>query len=48
MSGAQSPAQAAEDVVALVSGPVNHAFYGELVQHRRLVPWRAAYARSDE
>jgi carbonyl reductase 1 len=40
MSHAQSPAEAAEDVLALVTEPVDPAFYGELVQHGRVVPWR--------
>jgi hypothetical protein len=48
MSSAQSPAEAAEDVLALVTGPVDPAFYGELVQHGRVVPWHRAYARSRE
>jgi NAD(P)-dependent dehydrogenase (short-subunit alcohol dehydrogenase family) len=48
MSAAQSPAEAAEDVLALVTEPVDPAFYGELVQHGRVVPWRDAYPRSRE
>jgi NAD(P)-dependent dehydrogenase (short-subunit alcohol dehydrogenase family) len=40
MSHAQSPAEAAEDVLALVTEPADPAFYGELVQHGRVVPWR--------
>jgi NAD(P)-dependent dehydrogenase (short-subunit alcohol dehydrogenase family) len=48
MSAAQSPAEAAEDVLALVTEPVDPAFYGELVQHGRVVPWRGAYPRSGE
>jgi NAD(P)-dependent dehydrogenase (short-subunit alcohol dehydrogenase family) len=40
MSSAQSPAEAAEDVVALVTEPADEAFYGQLVQHRLVVPWR--------
>jgi NAD(P)-dependent dehydrogenase (short-subunit alcohol dehydrogenase family) len=40
MSSAQSPAEAAEDVLALVTEPVDPAFYGELVQHGRVVRWR--------
>lgn len=40
MSEAQSPEDAAEDVLALALEKVGGAFYGELVQHRRIVPWR--------
>jgi NAD(P)-dependent dehydrogenase (short-subunit alcohol dehydrogenase family) len=43
MSSAQSPAEAAKDVLALVTEAVDPAFYGELVQHGRVVPWRGAY-----
>jgi len=40
MSSAQSPAQAAEDVVWLATlGPRTEAPYGELVQHRKVLPW---------
>ncbi|MDP3478606.1 MAG: SDR family NAD(P)-dependent oxidoreductase [Desulfoprunum sp.] len=40
MSSAQSPAQAAEDVVWLATlGPRIEAPYGELVQHRKVLPW---------
>ena len=48
MSSAQSPAEAAVDVLELVTEAVDPAFYGELVQHGRVVPWRAAYPRSGE
>jgi carbonyl reductase 1 len=40
MSAAQTPAQAAVDVVALAVGPAEPRFVGELVQHRRVIPWR--------
>lgn len=39
MSQAQSPAQAAIDVVKLATGPIEPQMYGELVQHRRIIPW---------
>jgi NAD(P)-dependent dehydrogenase (short-subunit alcohol dehydrogenase family) len=48
MSAAQSPAAAAVDVVSLVVEPPDPGFYGELVQHRRIVPWRASYPRAHE
>jgi NAD(P)-dependent dehydrogenase (short-subunit alcohol dehydrogenase family) len=40
MSSAQSPEQAAVDVVELALGPANPAHYGQLVQHGRVVPWK--------
>jgi carbonyl reductase 1 len=40
MSGAQSPAEAAEDIVALVTEPTRPGLYGELVQHGVVLPWR--------
>jgi carbonyl reductase 1 len=40
MSSAQSPAQAAGDVVWLATlPPRTEAPYGELVQHREILPW---------
>ena len=39
MSEAQSPDQAAADILALACDPVDLGLYGELVQHRRIVPW---------
>jgi carbonyl reductase 1 len=48
MSGAQSPAEAAEEVLDLVTEPAEPAFYGELVQHGRALPWRGAYPRPGE
>lgn len=40
MSSAQSPAQAAVDVVWLATLPARtEAPYGELVQHRKVIPW---------
>jgi len=39
MSRAQSPGQAAIDVVKLAADPVNRQMYGELVQHGRIRPW---------
>ena len=39
MSQAQSPGQAAIDVVKLATGPIESRMYGELVQHRRIIPW---------
>ncbi|GAB3849552.1 Rossmann-fold NAD(P)-binding domain-containing protein [Dactylosporangium cerinum] len=40
MSAAQTPMQAAADVVALAVDAVEPRFAGELVQHRRVIPWR--------
>jgi carbonyl reductase 1 len=41
MSSAQSPSQAAVDVAWLATLPAGTAEpYGELVQHRRIIPWR--------
>jgi carbonyl reductase 1 len=39
MSQAQSPGQAATDVVKLATGPIEPQMYGELVQHGRTLPW---------
>jgi NAD(P)-dependent dehydrogenase (short-subunit alcohol dehydrogenase family) len=39
MSQAQSPGQAAIDVVRLGTDPVNPQMYGELIQHGRIRPW---------
>jgi len=39
MSQAQSPDQAAIDVVKLATGPIQAQMYGELVQHGRILPW---------
>jgi hypothetical protein len=44
MSQAQSPDQAAIDVVKLATGAIEPQWYGELVQHGRVLPWAA---RSD-
>lgn len=40
MSQAQSPEEAAGDILGLALDPVDPALYGELVQHRAVVPWR--------
>jgi NAD(P)-dependent dehydrogenase (short-subunit alcohol dehydrogenase family) len=39
MSRAQSPSQAAIDVVKLATGPIEPQMYGELIQHGRIIPW---------
>lgn len=39
MSQAQSPGQAAIDVVKLATGPIDPQMCGELVQHGRIIPW---------
>ena len=39
VSDAPSPAQAAEVVLDLVSGPVNPARYGELIRNGEVLPW---------
>ena len=39
MSQAQSPGQAATDIVKLATGPIELQMYGELVQHGRILPW---------
>jgi carbonyl reductase 1 len=39
MSRAQSPGQAAIDVVKLATGPIDPKMYGELIQHGRILPW---------
>jgi hypothetical protein len=39
MSGAQSPDEAAVDIVKLATGPVEPRMYGELVQHGRVRSW---------
>ncbi len=39
MSQAQSPGQAAIDVVKLATGPIDPQMYGELIQHGRILPW---------
>jgi len=39
MSQAQSPRQAAIDVVKLATGPIEPQMYGELVQRGRILPW---------
>lgn len=46
MSQAQSPGQAAIDVVKLATDPVNPQMYGELVQHGRIRPWAEPAAAS--
>jgi carbonyl reductase 1 len=40
MSGAQSPEQAAVDVVELAVDRADPAHYGQLVQHGRVIPWK--------
>ena len=40
MSLAQSPDEAAADILALACEPVDCSLYGELIQHRRIVPWK--------
>ena len=39
MSHAQSPDQAAVDVVKLATGPIESRMYGKLVQHGQILPW---------
>jgi len=39
MSEAQTPEQAAVDIVDLAIGRVEPPMYGELIQHRRILPW---------
>jgi len=39
MSRAQSPDEAAVDIVKLAADPVEPQMYGELVQHGRVLPW---------
>jgi carbonyl reductase 1 len=39
MSRAQSPDQAAVDVVELAAGPIEPQMYGKLVQHGQILPW---------
>jgi NAD(P)-dependent dehydrogenase (short-subunit alcohol dehydrogenase family) len=39
MSQAQSPDQAATDIVKLATGPIEPQMHGELVQHGRILPW---------
>jgi carbonyl reductase 1 len=40
MSQAQSPEEAAADILTLAFAPIEPSFYGELIPHRRIVPWR--------
>jgi NAD(P)-dependent dehydrogenase (short-subunit alcohol dehydrogenase family) len=40
ISKAQSPEEAAADILALAHDPVAHTLYGELIQHRLIVPWK--------
>jgi hypothetical protein len=41
MSSAQTPSQAAEDVIWLATLPAGaREPYGELVRHRQVLPWR--------
>jgi NAD(P)-dependent dehydrogenase (short-subunit alcohol dehydrogenase family) len=49
MSQAQTPDEAAAGIVALATAPADPRFYGELVQHGRVLPWRTepAPARRD-
>lgn len=44
MSQAQSPGQAAIDVVKLATGPIDPQMYGELVQHGQILPWTESAA----
>lgn len=44
MSQAQSPGQAALDVVKLATGPIDPQMYGELVQHGQILPWTESAA----
>jgi carbonyl reductase 1 len=44
MSQAQSPGQAAIDIVKLASGPIDPQMYGELIQHGRVLRWTAPAA----
>jgi len=44
MSEAQSPDEAAADIVKLATGPIEPQMYGELVQHGRILPWAAESA----
>jgi NAD(P)-dependent dehydrogenase (short-subunit alcohol dehydrogenase family) len=44
MSGAQTPAQAADPILALVLGTPHRALYGELVRFGRRLPWGDAEA----
>jgi NAD(P)-dependent dehydrogenase (short-subunit alcohol dehydrogenase family) len=39
MSQAQSPDEAAADILALACDPVDRTLRGELIQHRRILPW---------
>jgi carbonyl reductase 1 len=39
MSQAQTPDEAAADILALACDPVERTFYGELIQHRHVIPW---------
>jgi NAD(P)-dependent dehydrogenase (short-subunit alcohol dehydrogenase family) len=41
MSQAQSPDEAAVDIVKLAADPVEPQMYGELVQHGQVLPWAA-------
>jgi len=40
MSQAQTPEEAAAAIVTLATAPADAGFYGELVQHGRVLPWR--------
>jgi carbonyl reductase 1 len=42
MSQAQSPDEAAADIVKLAAGPIEPHMFGELVQHGRILPCAAA------
>lgn len=39
MSQALSPDTAADDILALALDHVDSTLYGELIQHRRILPW---------
>jgi len=47
MSQAQSPDEAAVDVVKLATGTIEPRMHGELVQHGRILPWNAHAAAAD-
>ena len=43
MSEAQTPDEAAADIVALATAPADPRYYGELVQHGRVLLWHAEH-----
>jgi carbonyl reductase 1 len=48
MSQAQSPDEAAADIVRLATTPSDPSMYGELVQHGRILPWAAGPGAAGE